>query len=171
MREREIGAARVRRLLAEIRADRSALTTRTDEIVDLCGPVPTGSRPRERTAALALALDRTYTVLESILERIARSLEGGLPTAQDWHRSLLGNASLRIPNVRPPVLREAVVKVADQLRRFRHFLRHAYAAELSVERLRKLANAWLAERSELDADLDEFEKFLEDLARQLESES
>ena len=31
----------------------------------------------------------------------------------------------------------------DHLRRFRHFLRHAYAAELDRERLGRLAKTWL----------------------------
>jgi hypothetical protein len=169
MKEPEIGAARIRRLLAEIRADRRALAIRADEIAGLAGAPAADSRPRERAGALALALDRTYTALESIFERIARSLEGGLPSGADWHRSLLQNAKLAIPNVRPAILKEEVVDAADQLRRFRHFLRHAYGAELDLGRLENLAAVWLGIGSLLDSDLDYFEKFLEDLADQVQA--
>src|ERR687883_152157 len=88
----EVGAALIRRLLAEIGADGRALADRTGEVRTFAGPVPAPSP--ERTAALALALDRAYTALESILDRVARTLEGGAPVGEDWHRALLQNAPL-----------------------------------------------------------------------------
>jgi hypothetical protein len=167
MNEAETGAARLRRLLAEVRADRVVLVTRGDEITRLAADASTLSSSRERVAALALALDRTYTVLESILERVARSLEGGLPTGADWHRTLLHNAQLDIPGVRLAVLTHDVVDTADQLRRFRHFLRHAYAAELDADRLKRLADSWHRVWQALHSDLDAFERFLDGLAIEL----
>ncbi len=167
MTEAETGAARARRLLAEIRADRQILTIRSEEMRRAASDAAELVASSDRLAALALALDRTYTVLESILDRIARSLEGGVPTAADWHRTLLRNAQLEIPAVRPPILRSEVVAAADQLRRFRHFLRHAYAAELEAARLKRLADRWQRALPALQSDLDAFERFLEQLAARL----
>lgn len=163
----ESSAARVRRLVAEIRADRRALRARTDEVD---GYVRAGveSGTPERTAALALGIDRSYTAVESILDRVARTLEGGSPDGADWHAELLRDAGLDIERVRPAVLTSPVLEAAHEARRFRHFLRHAYGAELDAARVLEVARVWLDARVQLEADLDRFEAFLGDLAARLE---
>jgi hypothetical protein len=104
---------------------------------------PSPQPPPERPGALALALDRAYTALESVLDRIARTLEGGPPVGEDWHRALLANATLEIEDVRPRILGPHAFAAADDLRRLRHFVRHAYAAPLDLDRLRAVASRWL----------------------------
>lgn len=158
-------AARIRRLAAEIGADRQGLRGRGEEVRRYH---EAGGEAPERTAALALALDRAYTALEAILERIARTLEGDVPSGEDWHRELLRNAELEIEQVRPAVLSADVVSAADDLRRFRHFLRHAYAASLNPDRVRAVAAQWLTVAATLERDLDEFEKFLGSVAETLD---
>lgn len=159
-------AAIIRRLRAEIRADRSALSARGDEVAQFAsGADPV---PAERPGALALALDRSYTALESILERVARTLEGGAPAGADWHRHLLQNAALDIEGVRPPVLAPELEPALDELRRFRHFVRHAYAAALEWGRVQQAARVWLAALPRLQRDLDAFDAFLTELAERLE---
>ncbi len=162
----EAGSALVRRLLAEIAADRRALADRTAEVRRFSAP--NRQPPPERPGALALALDRVYTALESILERVARTVEGGAPAGDDWHRALLQNAGLEIEQVRPPILRPASLAAADELRRFRHFLRHAYAASLDPERVARVAASWTSAFASVDADLDGFRDFLRRLAESLE---
>lgn len=161
MTPREAGAALVRRLLAEIRADRRALAQRDAELDRFLAAWP--GPDDAQAAALALVLERSYTCLEALVERVVRALDGDVTRAQDWHRGLLESASLDIPKVRPPVL-SASVPAADELRRFRHFVRHAYAAPLDAARVRELAGAWQAARPALASDLDRFEDFLEQLA-------
>jgi hypothetical protein len=168
MKPGDASVALVRRLLAEVRADRGTIVRRSGEVKRWSDPE--ASTP-ERCAALALALDRTYTAFESILERIARSLEGGPPAADDWHQSLLANASLDIERVRPRILGESAAAAASELRRFRHFLRHAYAADLDADRLRVLARGWTEALPSVETDLDRFESYLTALARTLEDES
>jgi hypothetical protein len=163
----EAGAALLRRLLAEIAADRRALTNRTTEVQRFSTPVP--APPAERPAALALALDRAYTALESILERVARTLEGGAPVGEDWHRALLQNAALEIEKVRPPILGGSSLAAADELRRFRHFLRHAYAAALDADHIARLAASWLSANASVNADLDAFSEFLRRMAESLDA--
>jgi hypothetical protein len=60
------------------------------------------------------------------------------------------------------------VDVADELRRFRHFLVHAYAADLNAARLQQLAEQWLAAVPLVETELDRFESFLNALAERLE---
>jgi len=162
----EAGSALVRRLLAEIDADRRALADRTAEARRFSAPVP--EPPPERPGALALALDRAYTALESLLERVARTVEGGAPSSDDWHRTLLHNAGLEIERVRPAILGAASLAAADELRRFRHFLRHAYAASLDPGRVARVATSWTSAFASVEADLDGFRDFLRRLADSLE---
>lgn len=159
-------AALILRLLAEIAADRRALADRTEEVLRFSAPAPAPSP--ERSAALALALDRAYTALESIFERVARTLEGGAPLGEDWHRALLRNAALEIERVRPPIVGASSLAAADELRRFRHFLRHAYAAGLDPERVARVATSWRSAFAAIETDLDAFSDFLRRLAESLE---
>jgi len=163
----EAGAASVRRLVAELRADRDALGARTDEVRRFAEP-PDEPRP-ERLGALALGLDRAYTALEAALERVTRALEGGVPSGERWHAELLRGAGLDIPQVRPPVLGEASIRCADRIRRFRHFLRHAYGVALDEGKVDANARTWLAGVDDLNEDLDRFEAFLLRLAAELEA--
>jgi hypothetical protein len=161
----EMGAVQVRRLLAEVRGDRRALVDRCSDVSTFAAP--SASPSPERSQALALALDRTYTALESILERVARTLEAGLPVGEDWHRALLQGAALEIDQVRPAILGAQAIVAADRLRRFRHFLRHAYSAAIDPVQVAAVAAAWLGDLPMVAADLDRFEEFLERLAGRL----
>jgi hypothetical protein len=162
----EASAAFLRRLRAEIRADRATLRVRSGDIRRFA-QADDGILTPERTAALALALDRTYTILEAILERTARTLEGGLPAGEDWHLRLLVTAHLDIEGVRPRILDEVGLAAANELRGFRHFLRHAYAAELDPVRVGEIARDWLRDLPAVERNLDRFESFLEDLVNRL----
>jgi hypothetical protein len=158
----EITAVAIKRLIAEIRADRIALSSQREDLRRFHrGGLPVS---HERSAALALALDWSYTALESVLDRIVRTLEGTRPQGEDWHKGLLDDAGLDIEGVRPPILSEPSLRAAHELRRFRHFLHHAYARVLNPQRVWEVAGEWLRSADGLEADLDQFEAFLRRLA-------
>lgn len=165
MTPRELGKAMIRRLLAETRADRASIAVRTAELEQWLG---TWTGPEDaRAAALAFVLQRSYTGLEALLERVVRALDGAGSRTTDWHRELIDAAELEIPQLRPAILPRSA-RAADELRRFRHFVRHAYAAPLDPARVVELARGWLAVQPDVEADLDDFEAFLEGLARSLD---
>lgn len=112
----------------------------------------------------AWAAHHAYSALESILERTARTLEGGLPDATDWHRELLTGAFLDLVGVRPPILSAEVSAAMHDLRGFRHFVRHAYEGNLDPRQLTALQARIREFRATLAADLDRFDAFLGDLA-------
>lgn len=92
-------------------------------------------------ALVALSLDHAYQAFENVLVRLERAL--GLParTGSDWHRSLLADAVLSVAGLRPALFPAEVERDWDDLRRFRHFLRHAYPLDLDPHRLaRSLAH-------------------------------
>lgn len=66
----------IERLRAEIRADRASFSTQIDELRALPGSLT----DRGEIARSAWALHHAYTSAESVLERIARGIEGGLPS-------------------------------------------------------------------------------------------
>lgn len=129
----EISASRLRRILAEVQADRAAFQKRAGEVIVYAGQAL--SLTAEQAAAAALAMERAYTALESIIERVTRALEGWAPSGPDWHRQLLDGAAMSIHKVRPALMSQRSHGVADNLMRFRHFLRHAYGADLDPRRV------------------------------------
>jgi hypothetical protein len=140
----------IQRLRAEIRSDRNAWSARVEELrrLDLTRGDPGA------LAQAAVALHHGYGAIESALERVARSLEGSLPTGRDWHVALLENMSLDIEGVRPRILSDESLRLLRGLLAFRHFFRHAYAVSLEAPRLEMLRADILTSWSSLEKDFD-----------------
>jgi len=161
----ETSASRLRRALAEVQADRAAFQKRAGEAMVYADRALNA----EQAAAAALAMERAYTALESILERVTRALEGGAPSGPDWHRQLLDGAAMSIHKVRPALLSQRSHEAADRLMRFRHFLRHAYGADLDPRRVGELVTELAQGQVSILADLDAMEAFLASMADELGS--
>jgi hypothetical protein len=82
----------------------------------------------------ALTAHHAYSALEPILERTARTLEGGVPQGPNWHLELLDNAFLDLPGLRPPVFSAETSPMLRELSGCRHLVRHAYDLEFDVDR-------------------------------------
>ena len=93
------------------------------------------SANRASAALVALSLDHAYQAMETLLVRIERALGLAERTGSGWHRAILADAVQPLPGVRGPVLPAPSERDWDELRRFRHFLRHAYTVELDPDRL------------------------------------
>lgn len=123
--------ARITVLVAECRRDWSAVElhlARAASVDPAAGPA--------EAALIALSLDHAYQAFETILVRIERAL--GLPerSGASWHTSVLVDASLDLPGLRPALHAPEVGREWDALLRFRHFLRHAYVIDLDPGKLR-----------------------------------
>ena len=147
------------RLRAQIAADRRALTRRIERLI--AEPPPTNGVEGDH---FALNAHHAYSALESVLERTARVVEGGVPQGSNWHQELLENAFLDLPALRPAVFSAATAPYLRELRGFRHLVRHAYDIEYDLD--------LLADRREqlgillplVCADLDRFDEFLAAIA-------
>ena len=127
----------LRRLLRDNEADAGILDVLRAEIsVVVNRPEPLGP---EAAAYLAVKLHAWYTAFESILERIARVVESGLPGGPSYHQDLLRGMALPLAVVRPAVLNPARLGDLAELLAFRHFFRHAYAVALDEAELRSHA--------------------------------
>lgn len=142
------------RLARDIAADAEVMRHIAEDIRGVAArPAPLGV---EASAFLAMKLHGWYTALETVLERIARAIEGGLPSGPSSHMDLLRGATLPIADVRPRVIGpEHLPSLADLLG-FRHFFRHAYAVTLDESRLLQHAGAIAASDDAVRADLNAF---------------
>ncbi|KYH33106.1 hypothetical protein [Neomoorella mulderi] len=68
-------------------------------------------------------------------------LEGrirSLPADPEWHRQLLVQMTLDLPELRPHVIRKETAALLDEYRGFRHVFRNVYGFNLAAERLERL---------------------------------
>ena len=84
-------------------------------------------------SASALNMQSFYTGAERIFYEIAKEVDGYVPTGADWHRQLLEQLSVTIPDVRQAVISEQTLLELDEFRRFRHVVRSNYAYALKLE--------------------------------------
>ena len=131
--ERSLGA-----LLEKLTLDFSAADRRAAEVADVLRAASGTDPDRGGVAIVAVALDHCYSSIEASLEMIARVYDTPSPAGADWHRSLL-RAMRGATETRPRVLAPETADGLEDLLAFRHFLRHAYAADLEWNRMRGLA--------------------------------
>ncbi|MGD1906736.1 MAG: hypothetical protein ACFB0C_12175 [Leptolyngbyaceae cyanobacterium] len=110
---------------------------------------------------VALNLHSFYTGAERILEDIARSIDGAVPTGREWHRDLLLQLSAEMPSIRPAVLSRDTRNRLDEYRGLRHVVRNLYAFNLRPSRLQELVTDLPDCYGALGQDLAQFCKFLE----------
>jgi hypothetical protein len=158
--DRSAAAAALARLLGEIQNDRVAMARRAHDLADAKARL--GRTPSD-AAGLALeawAIHGWYTALETLLERVARQLDAEVPTGDRRHRELLAQCTVEVPGVRPAVLPRDVRGDLDALLALRHFLRHAYGADLDEQRLRIEGDRLLKLTPIVTSALDAFEAFV-----------
>lgn len=80
-------------------------------------------------AAIGYYLHSFYNGCENIFQSIARFFENdSLP--ESWHTNLLKRMTLQIKDFRPAVIDQALYRLLDDFRSFRHKFRHSYSFEL-----------------------------------------
>ena len=117
-------AAQVRSQLLEI----AAIYDRIDEREPVPGPAGLES--------LALQLHNLYSAAEGLFEIVAGAFENHVDADAGYHTSLLRRMSVAVPGVRPATVSAETLPLLDNLRRFRHVVRHAYSAEIDGRQLR-----------------------------------
>ena len=131
--DENLHAALKSRLMAEIAA-LEPIISGLAEALDRAGEQP----DQFATRALASYVEDFYSGIERICERVAVTLDGGLPTGEHWHRTLLYQMGQQRVD-RPPLFSQNLLSDTDEYRRFRHRLRHIYGYELEAARVITLA--------------------------------
>jgi len=146
--------------------DRGALTRHQAEAVELLRNWDQlGTDPGGRARA-AVALHNWYTGLESLFERVLRHIDQEVPKGDTSHRDILFQAAGELPGVRPFVVSPAAIDDLLELMAFRHFFRHAYAVYFDSSRLGALLRRLVEVTPAVDAGLEAFDTFLQQVLNQ-----
>ncbi len=94
----------------------------------------------ESTDSLAYQLHNLYGTFERLFEVVASAFENHVE-GERYHTDLLRRMRLEIEGIRPALIAREGFHLLDDLRRFRHFFRHAYSAELNVDQIQALLTA------------------------------
>ena len=111
-------------------------------------------------SGLALHLHGFYTGVERIFYKIAREIDGVVLSGSDWHRQLLNQMCIEIPDVRPAILSEKTHEELNVFRGFRHVVRSLYAYKLDAIRVLELAEQLKTCSENLETEIRQFCKAL-----------
>ena len=114
----------------------------------------------------ALNLHGFYSGLERLFEIIARQVDGDVPAGETWHRDLLLQMTLDLPEIRPAVISQDNASVLDEFRRFRHLVRNVYTVNIVPTKVGRIVSALPDLWTKLRAELSAFADFTEDMASQ-----
>lgn len=110
--------------------------------------------------ALASYITDFYTGCERIGERVAIALDGGIPEGSNWHEQLLRQLADSGEEGRPPLWQGSLLLDLNEYRKFRHFDRHRYKAELKLDRVLELANQVLPTYQKIRQAIVDFNQWL-----------
>ena len=116
------------------------------------------------TPALAGYIVDFYTGCEHFSERVAVSLDGGLPKGDNWHEQLLLQVADSGGDNRPPLWQGSLLLELDKYRKFRHLVRHKYKVELQPDRVLELAQNVQPVYQKNQAAITKFNQWLEEQA-------
>jgi hypothetical protein len=159
-------AAKLRLLAAEVRAEKG----RSDRtLADLTAAVDAVGRPdveRLQLYGAAALLETFYSGVEKTLMRIAAATDT-TPEGGAWHRRLLDDATLDLPQIRPPILAGTTARILEPYLAFRRRFRNLYLFDLDTRLVLPLLTAAPAAWAAADADLSTFADHLDALAGEL----
>ena len=95
-------------------------------------------------SAIAFNLHSFYTGIERIFEAIAKQIDQYQPSGSNWHKQLLTQMIVEVPDIRPGIISATTYETLDELRRFRHVVRKIYAYELDPNLILSLAQQSMA---------------------------
>ncbi|MBR8826965.1 MAG: nucleotidyltransferase domain-containing protein [Gomphosphaeria aponina SAG 52.96 = DSM 107014] len=87
------------------------------------------------TPALASYINDFYKGCERISERVAVTLDGGLPRGENWHQQLLRQVADTGGENRPPLWCGSLLLELDEYRKFRHLVVHIYSVQLEQKKV------------------------------------
>lgn len=116
-------------------------------------------------ASAAFDLHGFYSGLERLFEIVAGDVDDNRPSGPNWHRDLLAQMSLAVPEVRPAVLSSDALSALSEYLEFRHVVRNVYTFNLKTERVTELVQGLRPAFELAQRDLLAFVQFLDDLSK------
>ncbi|MGK7933796.1 MAG: nucleotidyltransferase family protein [Microcystaceae cyanobacterium] len=118
--------------------------------------------------ALASYITDFYTSCERLSERVAVSLDGGLPQGENWHEQLLSQVANTGTNGRPPLWPSSLRLELDEYRKFRHLNRHNYNYKLQADKVLLLAQKVNSVAHQVKSAVNQFNQWLKQQANNKE---
>ena len=109
----------------------------------------------EGVDSMAYQIHNLYGAYEELFETAANFFENQIEGAR-YHADLLRRMKIRIEGMRPNLLSESTYRLLDELRRFRHFFRHAYGVELDADRVDKIVQMAIQLKELFQQDMESF---------------
>ncbi|MBO8129199.1 MAG: hypothetical protein H0Z39_08385 [Peptococcaceae bacterium] len=94
--------------------------------------------PEIEKRVCASVLADFYMAVERIFKLIAKEIDGELPEGEDWHKKLLRQMSIELPEIRLPVINKKLFRQLEEYLKFRHLVRNIYGFQLEYKRFAHL---------------------------------
>ena len=91
-----------------------------------------------KTRVYASILTDFYMAAERIFKLIAKEIDEDLPETENWHKKLLRQMSVEIPEIRPAVIDKNLYYLLEEYLKFRHLVRNIYGFQLQYKRFSHL---------------------------------
>ncbi|UNC93521.1 ribonuclease toxin HepT-like protein [Candidatus Contubernalis alkaliaceticus] len=91
-----------------------------------------------KTRVYASIISDFFMASERIFKLIAKEIDEELPESDDWHKKLLRQMSVEIPEIRPAVIDKKLYFLLEEYLKFRHLVRNIYGFQLNYERFAHL---------------------------------
>ena len=105
--------------------------------------------------SMAYQLHNLYGAHEQLFEVVVGFFENQIEGAR-YHTDLLRRMKIEIKGIRPALISRDSHDLLDELRRFRHFFRHAYTAKLDPDKVSKIVQIALQLREPFRRDMEHF---------------
>lgn len=152
----------------QLQDELNELQKHVEYTIELYTEISTSKPSDLEISGLAGHVHSFYNGIENIFQHIAKALDGQVPEGIRYHKELLHRMTLDMPEIRPAVIdKETEDKLLDYLK-FRHFYRHSYEFRLDWDQLQPKIDHLKPMFDELNASLQKFFKFLDEVARHVE---
>ncbi len=111
--------------------------------------------------AAAMNLQSYYSGIERMLRAITVKIDGDTPAGERWHKDLLDQVAIEVPNLRPPVISKTLRDQLGNYLSFRHVVRNIYPYDLDAEQVEKLLNQLNEVHEGFSKDLHLFLEFVD----------
>lgn len=116
---------------------------------------------------VALLLHNFYNAFEDLFQEVACTFENSVEDSSKCHRELLKKMTIEVPSIRPALLSTQSFRALDRLRRFRHFIRHAYNYELDTDELSLIVKTLKDSMPAILKDIQSFQMWIEKIIKEL----
>jgi len=110
--------------------------------------------------SLCLWLHNLYCAFEDLLKIVAKAFENNIMDEERYHIALLKRMTVDIKGVRPALIGTKTFHLMDELRSFRHKIRHMYVFDIDKEKMKPALESALMLREIYQGDIHKFFKRL-----------